>query len=46
MHADFALSEVIYFHGILGSAESASLAYDNYLIGHARGSSKPKASAC
>ncbi|MBD9579174.1 phosphotransferase [Pseudomonas sp. PDM23] len=36
VHADFALSEVIYFHGILGSAESASLAYDNYLIGHTR----------
>ena len=36
VHADFALSEVIYFHGILGSAESAALAYDNYLIGHTR----------
>ena len=36
VHADFALSEIIYFHGILGSAESASLAYDNYLIGHTR----------
>ncbi|WAF83271.1 phosphotransferase [Metapseudomonas otitidis] len=36
VHADFALSEVVYFHGILGSAESASLAYDNYLIGHTR----------
>lgn len=34
VHADFALSEVIYFHGILNSAESASLAYDNYLLGH------------
>ncbi|WP_259755509.1 phosphotransferase enzyme family protein [Pseudomonas sp. GCEP-101] len=36
VHADFALSEVIYFHGILGQADSASLAYDNYLIGHTR----------
>ena len=36
VHADFALSEVIYFHGILGQAASASLAYDNYLIGHTR----------
>lgn len=36
VHADFALSEVIYFHGVLGSAPSASLAYDNYLFGHTR----------
>jgi len=36
VHADFALSEIGYFHGLLGSEENASLAYDNYLIGHTR----------
>ncbi|MCP1625366.1 phosphotransferase enzyme family protein [Pseudomonas nitroreducens] len=36
VHADFALSEIGYFHGLLGSEENAALAYDNYLIGHSR----------
>jgi Ser/Thr protein kinase RdoA (MazF antagonist) len=36
VHVDFALSEIGYFHGLLGSEENASLAYDNYLIGHTR----------
>ncbi|MDN6860122.1 phosphotransferase [Pseudomonas sp. CAN2814] len=36
VHADFALSEIGYFHGLLGSEENASLAYDNYLLGHTR----------
>jgi len=36
VHADFALSEIIYFHGLLGSQDNAALAYDNYLIGHTR----------
>jgi Ser/Thr protein kinase RdoA (MazF antagonist) len=36
VHADFALSEIGYFHGLLGSEENASLAYDNYLFGHTR----------
>lgn len=35
-HADFALSEVLYFHGLLGSEDNAALAYDNYLVGHTR----------
>ncbi len=34
VHVDFALSEVAYFHGIVGSTRSADLAYEAYLIGH------------
>ena len=34
VHAEFALSELGYFHGITGSAENAELAYA-YLVGHA-----------
>jgi Ser/Thr protein kinase RdoA (MazF antagonist) len=34
-HAEFALSEVAYFHGVQKSAENASLAYDTYFLGHA-----------
>lgn len=36
VHVEFALSEVEYFHSITGSAVNADLAYDGYLIGHAR----------
>lgn len=35
VHADFALSEVEYFHGIVGSAENTAVAYERYLLGHA-----------
>jgi Ser/Thr protein kinase RdoA (MazF antagonist) len=31
VHAEFALSELDYFHGVIGSAESSDLAYDYYL---------------
>ncbi|WP_198655133.1 phosphotransferase enzyme family protein [Streptomyces geranii] len=34
VHAEFALSELGYFHGITGSAPNARLAYE-YLVGHA-----------
>ncbi len=34
VHVDFALSEVAYFQGIVGSTSSADVAYDAYLIGH------------
>ncbi|TJZ93115.1 phosphotransferase enzyme family protein [Actinacidiphila oryziradicis] len=34
VHAEFALSELDYFHGVTGSAASSALAYDYYL-GHA-----------
>ncbi|WP_414439187.1 phosphotransferase enzyme family protein [Burkholderia sp. 22PA0106] len=35
-HAEFALSEVEYFNGILSSPVGTEAAYDGYLIGHAR----------
>ena len=35
-HAEFALSEADYFLGILHSGEKAVMAYDGWLVGHAR----------
>jgi Ser/Thr protein kinase RdoA (MazF antagonist) len=35
-HAEFALSEADYFLGILHSEEKARMAYDGWLVGHAR----------
>lgn len=35
-HAEFALSESDYFLGVLHSEESARMAYDGWLLGHAR----------
>jgi Ser/Thr protein kinase RdoA (MazF antagonist) len=35
-HLEYALSETEYFADIIGSRENADLAYDGYLIGHAR----------
>lgn len=35
-HAEFALSEADYFLGILHSEEQARMAYDGWLVGHAR----------
>jgi len=35
-HAEFALSEADYFLGVLRSEEKASMAYDGWLVGHAR----------
>lgn len=35
-HAEFALSEADYFLGVLHSDEKAKMAYDGWLIGHAR----------
>lgn len=35
-HAEFALSEAEYFLGVLGSEEKAPLAYDGWLVGHAK----------
>jgi Ser/Thr protein kinase RdoA (MazF antagonist) len=35
-HAEFALSEADYFLGVLGSEEKAGMAYDGWLVGHAR----------
>jgi Ser/Thr protein kinase RdoA (MazF antagonist) len=36
VHLEYALSEVEYFASVVGSRENADLAYDGYLIGHAR----------
>ena len=35
-HAEFALSEADYFAGILKSEEKAAMAYEGWLVGHAR----------
>ena len=35
-HAEFALSEADYFLGVLGSEERAVMAYDGWLVGHAK----------
>ncbi|KAF1041418.1 MAG: Stress response kinase A [Herbaspirillum frisingense] len=35
VHAEFALAELDYFHGITQSEQNASLAYDTYFLGHA-----------
>ena len=35
VHVDFALSEVEYFHAVIGSRASADVAYDTFLRGHA-----------
>ena len=35
-HAEFALSEADYFLGVLRSGERAAMAYDGWLVGHAR----------
>lgn len=35
-HAEFALSETDYFSGVLHAEERAAMAYDGWLVGHAR----------
>ena len=35
-HAEFALSEADYFLDVLHSTEKAPMAYDGWLVGHAR----------
>jgi hypothetical protein len=35
-HAEFALSEAEYFLGVLRSEEKGPMAYDGWLVGHAR----------
>lgn len=35
VHFEFALSEIDYFAGVVGDAEQASVAWDQYLLGHA-----------
>jgi Ser/Thr protein kinase RdoA (MazF antagonist) len=36
VHVEYALSEVEYFAAVVGNANSAALAYDEYFIGHTR----------
>jgi len=45
VHVEFALSEVEYFAGIVRSPASSDLAYDGYLLGHARWFAGPAGSA-
>jgi Ser/Thr protein kinase RdoA (MazF antagonist) len=45
VHTEFALSEVAYFHATLGSQENADVAYDGYLLGHARWFCEPAGKA-
>lgn len=35
VHAEFALAELDYFHGVTQSQQNAALAYDTYFLGHA-----------
>lgn len=35
VHAEFALSELAYFHGVLGCSAKADIAYHDFLLGHA-----------
>ena len=44
-HAEFALSEADYYLGVLRSEENARLAYDGYLVGHARWFQEPSGRA-
>ncbi len=44
-HVEFALSEVEYFAGVVRSPADADLAYDGYLVGHARWFAGPEGSA-
>lgn len=36
VHVDFALSEMVYFAEVLGNRESTHIAWERYLLGHAR----------
>jgi hypothetical protein len=46
VHAEFALAELDYFHGVTQSPQNASLAYDTYSWAMPRGSTPAKDSAC
>ncbi len=45
VHVDFALSEIEYFHAVTGVRADANVAYDTFLIGHARWFDTPPARA-
>ncbi|MDX6206186.1 MAG: hypothetical protein QOF39_2243, partial [Frankiales bacterium] len=42
---EFALSELGYFHGVTHSAANAQVAYEDYLLGHARWHAGPEGKA-
>ncbi|GGI45581.1 aminoglycoside phosphotransferase [Paenibacillus marchantiophytorum] len=42
VHAEFALSEIDYFAGIVQSVENADLAYDSFWVGHAKWFEQPE----
>jgi Ser/Thr protein kinase RdoA (MazF antagonist) len=45
VHVEFALSELGYFHGVTHSAANAQVAYEDYLLGHARWHAGPEGKA-
>lgn len=45
VHVEYALSELEYFDWVLGRRAEADLAYDGYLLGHARWFTSPEGSA-
>ena len=45
VHVEYALSEIEYFAGIVASPATADLAYDSYLLGHARWFAGPQGGA-
>lgn len=45
VHVEFALTEIEYFAGIVATPGNADLAYDGYLLGHARWFSGPEGRA-
>ena len=45
VHLEYALSEIEYFAGVVHSPANADLAYDTYLVGHARWFEGPERSA-
>jgi Ser/Thr protein kinase RdoA (MazF antagonist) len=45
VHAEYALAEVEYFASVVDSPENADLAYDGYLLGHARWATGPEGAA-
>ena len=45
VHVDFALAEVDYYAGLVKDAAYADLAYDAFLVGHARWFREPEGAA-
>jgi Ser/Thr protein kinase RdoA (MazF antagonist) len=45
VHVEYALTEIAYFAGVVSSPANADLAYDGYLLGHARWFAGPDGTA-